>query len=184
VEDSQEKTISEVTEPTPKRDYDFKSISEAVALIHDLKGDLTKLRALKNKLQKENEDLNKKTAELSAKELTYSTELERLKSIETKFQEIETQRREELLNKLPEDKRENYKDLDITLLAKITADFVKDEKVTDSIGGLEKQKIPNLENVLNYEQLSTEQINDLAVKDPVKLSKMYNEFLVRQTKGK
>ena len=109
--------------------------------------------------------------------------MERLKSIETKFQDIETQRREELLNKIPEDKRENYKDLDITLLAKIPADFVKDEKVTDSIGGLEKQKIPNLENVLNYEQLSTEQINDLAVKDPVKLSKMYNEFLVRQTKG-
>jgi hypothetical protein len=49
VEDSQEKTIPEVSEPTLKRDYDFKSISEAVALIHDLKGDLTKLRALLDK---------------------------------------------------------------------------------------------------------------------------------------
>ena len=175
---------SEVTEnkqqTNSQQQEEFKTISEALRAINSLRYDVSRQRSLKNKLMKEHEEL---AATLKARESELNQEIERLKGFETKFQEIETQRREELLNKLPEDKRENYKDLDITLLAKITADFVKDEKVTDSIGGLEKQKIPNLENVLNYEQLSTEQINDLAVKDPVKLSKMYNEFLVRQTKG-
>jgi len=175
---SDEQTVQSTGEDTPKRSYDFKSITEAVALIHELKSDLTKLRATKNKLARENEQLKTQLTEFTTKEQTLSSELEQLKTIKAKFEEVERQRREELLNKLPESKRDNYKDLDITILAKITQDFVAEQNL-NSPGGLDKQKIPELDNVLRYEQLSTEQINDLSAKDPSKLAKLYNEYLVR-----
>ena len=179
-----EKDLQAEEQQETKKSYDFKSIAEAVALIHELKNDLTKLRALKNRLQKENETLLKDKTDLTGKQTDTEKELEKLKEIETKYKEVEKQRRDELLKKLPEDKRDGYKDLDVGLLAKITTDFVKEnEKVLDSIGGIEKQKIPSLDNVLTYEQLSVDQINDIAVKDPVKLQTMYREFLNRQSKG-
>lgn len=72
-----------------------------------------KLSELNSQLQKERDELSAKYAETEALRATQAAKLEA----------IENARRAELLAKLPQEKADTYKTVDLTLLEQITKDF-------------------------------------------------------------
>lgn len=83
-----------------------------------------KLSELNSKLTKDREDLQKQLEIETAEKERYAIQVS----------EIETERRKELLEKLPEDKRKNYETLDISTLGLIVKDFAALKPNGESLG--------------------------------------------------
>lgn len=112
---------------------EIERIKEEVA--KPLKDEAAKYRVEKKTALEAEMIKNGEAAKLAEQRLVELTELQAKSKIqEEKLSQIETERRNELLEKLPEDKRKNYETLDISTLGLIVKDFAALKPNGESLG--------------------------------------------------
>jgi chromosome segregation ATPase len=98
---------------------------------------------------------------------------EKAGEIEEKYNKIVEKQREKLLAKLPEDKRDKYKDWDIVQLETIVEDFLAEqEKRQSSPGVVQGRPLPQKD----FAQMTQDELLELKLQNPEVYERMKNEF--------
>ena len=102
---------------------------------------------------------------------------EKAKEVEQKYNELVEKQREKLLSKLPEEKREKYKNWDVAQLETIVEDFlVAQEKRDASPGVVQGRPLPQKD----FSEMTQEELAQIRNTSPELYYKMLNEFISKK----
>jgi hypothetical protein len=154
--------------------------------LNNLKSALSKERDARKQLEKDKaaletakeNDAKKALIEQGKYKDLYETTLKELEALKplteykAKYDEVIQIRKNEILERIPEDKRESYKNFDISVLEIVSKDLQATPKVPNSPGA-EITKKQGEE--FDITKMTSEQIFDLANKNPQAYFELYNK---------
>jgi PAB1-binding protein PBP1 len=107
-----------------------------------------------------------------------------LETLEAKYATLEASRKGELLARLPQDKRESYKDFPLDILEKIATDFGGNASApANSLGSVSGSQPSVTGANATFDALTDEQREQLLKTNPSLFDKMLNEHLRKQYLG-
>ena len=153
--------VTEVTEKeTPKTEIKTVTVNKEVypeKYVEELRKENAQKRQLNTSLKEENKTL-----------------AEKLKGIEEQYSKIIEKSKTTLLAKLPEDKREKYKSMDIEVLEQIVTDFITENQTISSPGTNGKKPLAEK----SWQEMTEEERADLYIQNPAHANKLMNESLI------
>lgn len=128
-------------------------------------------------LRRENKSYREKLREVESELQKYREFAEKYKEIENKYKTLEERTRNSLLAKLPEDKREKYKDWEIEKLQTLVEDFEEIAKARQqSPGPISGRPLPELD----FEKMTQEELAELRKISPEVYFQKLQEYMSKK----
>jgi septal ring factor EnvC (AmiA/AmiB activator) len=127
-------------EPTNQSDSDKIEYAKYRQLLDEKKQTEAKYKELLDAEQKKAEEIARKNGEYEKLYNEIKPKAEEAKILAEKLEKLEQQRRDDLLSKLPDDKKKKYEKFDIDVLSAIVSDFATVQQVTTTSPGTQTAK--------------------------------------------
>lgn len=167
-----EKHDAHLKQAITERDEAKAKAREFEKSLNDLKG---KLQEIEDKKKIETGEFQKLADEYKKKFEEVNPELERLKQVEQKYTEVITARKKSLLESIPEDKREEWKESDLATLEKVVPLFSGNLNLGTDDGKTGK-KTGKIETAgKSYKDFSVSELDEIKKQDPKEWDRLFRE---------
>lgn len=157
-----EQEIRLEAEPSLPKEHQIPQRAERKQEEPDILASSDEVKSYIRALRREAKTYRTQLQEIQAQYQEAQKYVEKYKEIETRYKALEEQIRNDLLNRLPEDRREKYKDWDVEKLRVVVSDFEELEKPRMmSPGVVPGRPLPEkkFEEMSDEERLQLRQIN-------------------------